>query len=231
MSDRLKPAKDYYSSSLHEPVKLRDYKGNLDGRNIQTIPQFFQECCRKYKNRPALAFESFEENTEVKEWTTLTYNEYEQNVEQTALLLLHLGIQPRTTVAVLSFNCPEWFYVELAAMRIGAVVAGIYTTNSSEAVYHVLETSEASVCFVDNAQQMSKLYEIKTSLGKLKAVVQIHGPFKDYVDQEPQYYSWKKLFAMKFDKALREEMLLRESLVYANECALLIFTVSLSQLL
>lgn len=31
MSDRLKPAKDYYSSSLHEPVKLRDYKGNLNG--------------------------------------------------------------------------------------------------------------------------------------------------------------------------------------------------------
>lgn len=223
----LKPAENFTSCSLQDAVKLRPYKGKDDGRKLKTIPQFFQECCRKYKNRLALAYEiSDENNVGTKEWITLTYAEYEEKVEQTALLLLHLGVQPRSTVAILSFNCPEWFYVELAALRIGAVVTGIYTSNSPEAVHHVLETSEASVCLVDDAHQMSKVHEIKSRLPYLKAVVQIHGPFKDYIEQQSYYHRWRDLFEMKFAETLREELLRREKNVYANECALIIFTVS-----
>ncbi|KAM7351042.1 uncharacterized protein ACRADG_004023 [Cochliomyia hominivorax] len=218
----LKAAKNYYSCTLQEPVKLRSLKD--DERKIKTIPQFFHECCEKYKNIPALAYESVKENSGKSEWFTVTYGEYEKKVEHTALMLLHLGVKPRTSVAILAFNCPEWFYVEMAALRIGAIVAGIYCSNSAEAVHHVLETSDCSVCVVDDAEQMKKVYKIKSRLPHLKAVIQLNGPYEDYVGQESGYYKWQDLFHQEFEKSLKEELMLRESQVAANECAMLIFT-------
>lgn len=226
----LKPAESYFSCSLHEAVKIRTSSENLAKCSIKTIPQLFKECCEKYKHKPALAYETKQDvtNNEIPHWTFITYEEYEQKVEQAALLLLHLGVQPRTSVAILAFNCPEWFYVELGALRIGAVVAGIYTSNSAEAVHHVLESSDATVCVVDDAQQMSKVRAVKSRLNQLRAIIQLNGPYDEFVGKEPGYYRWTDLFEMQFNSTLREELVLRERDVAANECALLIFTVSLN---
>ncbi|XP_065357514.1 long-chain-fatty-acid--CoA ligase heimdall [Calliphora vicina] len=227
MVPSLKPASSYYTCSLHEAVKIRTSTENLADSRIQTIPQFFKECCQKFKHLPALAYEPPQENSSnssTTKWSTISYGEYEQYVEQAALMLLHLGVQPRSSVAILAFNCPEWFYVELGALRINAVVAGIYTSNSAEAVHHVLEASEASVCVVDDALQMSKVREVKSRLPQLRAVVQLNGPYDEFVGNEPGYYRWTDLFEMQFSSTLREELLLRERDVAANECALLIFT-------
>ncbi|TMW46352.1 hypothetical protein DOY81_008567 [Sarcophaga bullata] len=183
----LKPADSFYSCALDKPVKLRTSKENLEECKIQTIPQVFHESCQKYKNRPALAYESPEDRSK---WRFVTYEEFEKNVEQAALVLLHLGVKPRTSVAILAFNCPEWFYVELGAMRIGAVVAGIYTSNSAEAVRHVLEVSDATLCLVDDSQQMSKVRAIKSRLNQLRAVVQLNGPYDDFIGKEEGYHRW-----------------------------------------
>lgn len=232
----LKPAKSYTSCSLHEAVKTRITKENLAISKIQTIPQFFHECCQMFKDLPALAYEKplkpdkgckeTQQQCPQNTWTTVSYAEYEQNVEQAALLLLHLGVQARTSVSILAFNCPEWFYLQLGAFRIGAVCAGIYATNSAEAVHHILETSEAAVCLVDDALQMSKVRANKSRLQNLRAVIQLNGPFDEFVGNEPGYYRWSDLFEMQFSLTLREELLLRERDVAANDCALLIYTVS-----
>ncbi|KAM7351778.1 long-chain-fatty-acid--CoA ligase heimdall-like [Cochliomyia hominivorax] len=226
---RLKPANSYLSCSLHEAVKLRKSEEDPTECPIKTIPEFFKECCERYKNKSALAYESNGE------WCSISYKEYEKNVEQAALVLLHLGVKPRTSVAILAYNCPEWFYVELGALRIGAVVAGIYTSNSTEAVHHVLEASDASICVVDDMQQMLKVRAVKSRLNQLRAIVQLNGPYAENVDDEVDdgdgegdeklgYYRWQDLFAMQFSSTLREELVLRERDVAANECALLIFT-------
>ncbi|XP_037819883.1 LOW QUALITY PROTEIN: long-chain-fatty-acid--CoA ligase heimdall [Lucilia sericata] len=226
----LKPASSYHSCSLHEPVKIRTTTENLAECNIKTIPQFFKECCQKFKDVPALAYKVPKDNStssngsEDEQWETITYGEYEQRVEQAALMLLHLGVQPRSSIGILAFNCPEWFYAEMGALRINAVVAGIYTSNSAEAVHHVLEASEASVCIVDDAHQMSKVRAVKSRLNQLRAVVQLNGPYDEFVGNEPGYYRWTDLFEMQFSSTLREELVLRERDVAANECALLIFT-------
>ncbi|XP_073821683.1 long-chain-fatty-acid--CoA ligase heimdall-like [Musca autumnalis] len=216
----LKPATSYTSCSLHEPVKMLASEQNLKETKPQTIPEFFHDCCGKFKNSTALAYK---DNSET--WITITYEEYEKNVEQAALVLLHLGVQLRTSVGILAHNCPEWFYINLAAMRINAVSAGIYTTNSPEVVFHVLETSNASVVVVDDSGQLEKIRKIRTRLPQLKAVIQLHEPFDFGEDQQKEgYYRWRDLFEMQFTSSLREELRLREGQVAANECALIIFT-------
>ncbi|KAH8410205.1 hypothetical protein KR009_008322 [Drosophila setifemur] len=220
----LKPATSYTSTSLHEAVKLRLDEGGSFSQAIkpQTIPQFFAEVCEKHPELPALVWET--PGTGVDGWTTLNYRQYQEHVEQAALMLLSVGVRERSSVGILAFNCPEWFFSELGAMRTGAVLAGIYPSNSAEAVHHVLVTSEASVCIVDDAQQMAKVRAIKDRLPLLKAVIQIHGPFEGFVDQEPGYFSWPKLQQQTFSAELKEELLARERRVYPNECAMLIFT-------
>ncbi|KAH8287798.1 hypothetical protein KR018_000342 [Drosophila ironensis] len=220
----LKAATSYTSTSLHDAVKLRLEDGDAFSQSIkpQTIPRFFADVCEQHPELPALTWES--PGAGVDGWTTLNYRQYREHVEQAALMLLSVGVQERSSVGILAFNCPEWFFAELGAMQAGAVVAGIYPSNSAEAVHHVLATGEASVCLVDDAQQMAKIRAIKDRLPLLKAVIQIHGPFEAFVDQEPGYFSWQKLQEKSYPDELREELLARERRVYPNECAMLIFT-------
>ncbi|XP_059221735.1 long-chain-fatty-acid--CoA ligase heimdall [Stomoxys calcitrans] len=219
----LKTARSFTSHSLREPVKLLATQESLSEIKTQTIPQFFHQNCQQFKDCPALAFEASPQGN--KTWNTITYKEYEINVELAALALLYVGVEQRTSVCVLAFNSPEWFYIQFGALCINAIAAGIYTTNSAEAVLHVLSSSNASVVVVDDSHQMAKVREIRSHLPHLRAVVQLHGPF-DFDEKEQQVgcYRWPDLMNLKFGKELRAELQLRERNVAPNECALLIYT-------
>lgn len=105
-----------------------------------------------------------------------------------AKAFIKLGLQPRNTVAVISFNCPEWFYSELAAIHAGGIITGIYTTNSPEAIFHILNTSQSRILVVDDSKQMQKIRQIWSRLPNLKTVVQINGPFETDIGIGDGYY-------------------------------------------
>lgn len=67
-------------------------------------------------------------------------------------------------------------------------MAGVYTTNSPEAVYHVLESSNANIVVVDDTKQMDKIKEIRHRLPNLKAAIQLYGPYEPYVKRDDGYY-------------------------------------------
>lgn len=64
----------------------------------------------------------------------------------------------------------------------------MYTTNSAEAVFHVLDSSNANIVVVDDSKQMDKIKEIKHRLPNLKAAIQLYGPYEPYVKREDGYY-------------------------------------------
>ena len=118
----------------------------------------------------------------------LFHRQYEQNVHQTAKAFIKLGMSARSSVGVLAFNCAEWFYSAMGAIHAGGVIAGIYTTNSAEAVLHVLENSHAEIVVVDDSKQMDKIHAIKDKLPNLKAAIQIQEPYAPYMKKEDGYY-------------------------------------------
>lgn len=114
--------------------------------------------------------------------------EYQDISLHVAKVFIKLGLQPRHSVGILAFNCPEWFYASMGAIHANGISVGIYTTNSSDAVHHVLENSEANIVVVDDAKQMAKIREIKHKLPLLKAAIQLNGPFDEDLLEEDGYY-------------------------------------------
>lgn len=91
---------------------------------------------------------------------------------------------------------------------------------------HVLRSSHANIVIVDDAKQMAKIRQIRAELPLLKAAVQTHGPFDEYVNGQDGYYRWSDLLA---DEAslLEHEATLVERLAATrvNECCSLVYTV------
>lgn len=184
-----------------------------------TIPELLKKTAEEFPQHPALVYEDAEHT-----WKTVTYSQYQAKVEHTARAFIKLGLKPRHSVGVLALNSPEWFYTELGAIQAGGIIAGIYTTNSAEATYHVLDVSRANICVVDDEKQMEKVHSIRHKLPELKAIVQIQAPYAEYVNGEKGYYRWSDLAELDVSDVDKEYQTRLQN-IRVNEAAVLIFTV------
>lgn len=103
------------------------------------------------------------------------------------------------------------------------VIAGVYTTNSVDSCFHVLESSRANIVVVDDPKQMEKIRGIKDKLPHLKAIVQTQPPFAQYIRQADGYWRWNELEDMNTDD-VETEYRRRLSSIAANECCCLVYT-------
>jgi long-chain acyl-CoA synthetase len=106
-------------------------------------------------------------------WATLTWSDYATAVDETAVGLMALGIEPGDRVAILAGNRPEWHIADLAIMSAGAITVPVYPTSSSSQVAYVLDNSDARVCFVDDAEQLAKVLLHLGNLPTLEHIVMI----------------------------------------------------------
>ena len=95
---------------------------------------------------------------------------FHRHIEEAALGLIDLGVQPGDRVAILSENRPEWAMADLAILSAGAVTVPIYTTLAEPEVGYILRNSGAHLLFVSDPQQMSRVLHLQKELG-LKIVL------------------------------------------------------------
>ena len=93
-------------------------------------------------------------------WTPVSWPEAAARVEALAQGLLARGVRPGDAVAVLSRTRLEWVLLDWAIMSIGAVVVGLYPTNSAKECEYILAHSEAVLVFVENDEQRAKLASV-----------------------------------------------------------------------
>src|ERR1051326_5852967 len=77
-------------------------------------------------------------------WRTISWDEYHRQVRSIARALIATGTRKGDGVAVVGYNCPEWFYADIGAIYAGAVLAGIYTTSSAEQCEYIAAHCDAS---------------------------------------------------------------------------------------
>ena len=111
-------------------------------------------------------------------------------VSRTACGLKALGFTAGDRVTILSSNCPEWVWADLAAMCLGGGGAGIYPNDLPDQVEYVNEHSEARVAFVDTVEQLAKTDGFRSRLDSLQKVVVFHASDAELPD-DPKVISFE----------------------------------------
>ncbi len=121
---------------------------------------FFPWQLAQYPRQDALAYKYDGQ------WRTYSTQEVVQIIHELAAGLIGAGIQPDDKVAVVSYNRPEWNFVDQAVQRAGAVLVPLYPTASLYEWAYVLNDSGARFLFVEGddllekAQQMQREHPI-----------------------------------------------------------------------
>jgi long-chain acyl-CoA synthetase len=107
------------------------------------------------------------------EWRELTFAEVAEVVDEIALGLVGLGMEPGDRVSLLANTRPEWTLSSLAISRAGAVVVPIYPTNSPEECEWVVGNSDSRIVICEDAGQAAKIETVRGGLDKLEHVLLI----------------------------------------------------------
>jgi long-chain acyl-CoA synthetase len=104
-------------------------------------------------------------------WREVSWDEAEQRVDALAHGLLARGVGRGDAVAVLARTRLEWVLLDWAVMTIGAVVVGIYPTNTAAECAYILGHSEAVVAFTEDDAQSEKLAATRAETPALREIV------------------------------------------------------------
>jgi long-chain acyl-CoA synthetase len=141
--------------------------------SAQTIARSAATAAERYGDRPALRHRSGDG------WAEVTFAEAAVVVEEAALGLLTLGVEPGDRVCLLANTRVEWTYASLAISSTGCVVVPVYPTNAPEECEWVAGNSEARVIVCEDASQVAKITQVRDALPALEAIVVIDGPAGD----------------------------------------------------
>src|SRR3984957_16493688 len=119
------------------------------------------------------------------EWHDVSYTQLAGTVQEIALGLIDLGIEPGERVCILANTRPEWSYADMAATSVGAVVVPIYQTNSPEERLWVIADSGASAIVCEDASQLAKIAAVRERLPELRSVIVIDPPAEGTNGSEP----------------------------------------------
>ncbi|MEA2001261.1 MAG: AMP-binding protein, partial [Actinomycetota bacterium] len=154
------------------------------------------------------------------QWKPTSWRTYADEVVGAGKAMIALGIESGDVVTILGFNQSSWVIADMAAMAVGAVPAGIYTTNSPRECHYILDHAESSLVVIEDEGQWAKIEEIRGDLPNLRYVVMMRGgPTID----DPMVMSWEEFNTAGADVP-SEAFDARLASLEANQLATLIYT-------
>jgi long-subunit acyl-CoA synthetase (AMP-forming) len=104
----------------------------------------------------------------------VTWEQYAERVRRTAAGLAALGVRRGDTVAFMLTNRPEFYWVDVAAMHLGATAFGIYNTFAQEQVEYVLRDANCAVAITEQAFA-DMLGRVRRACPQLMHIVSVDG--------------------------------------------------------
>lgn len=103
-------------------------------------------------------------------WKPYDWAHYYATARQFAFGLLASGIQRGDRIAIASEDTPEWYYADLGAQMIGAIVVGIYPTNPWPELQYIVRHSGARIVVTGDQEQTDKVFDAISNSDGLPAV-------------------------------------------------------------
>jgi long-chain acyl-CoA synthetase len=146
-------------NTLQRPVASR-------GLDAATLCESFQITAATCPQRVALRTSG--------DAVVVTWEQYAERVRRTAAGLAALGVRRGDTVAFMLTNRPEFYWVDVAAMHLGATAFGVYNTFAQEQVEHVLRDANCAVAITEQAFA-NTLEQARRACPQLMHIVSVDG--------------------------------------------------------
>src|SRR5690349_4721698 len=85
-------------------------------------------------------------------WQSITAREFCDRVYWLALYLESQGMTSQDVGTIFSYNCPEWVHLDLAAILLGGMSAGIYPNSSQKDILYILNHTQSRFLSVQNKE-------------------------------------------------------------------------------
>ena len=131
----------------------------------KTLPRIFFDRVAKCGDEIALREKDFGI------WQTITWNKYLEHVRHFAMRLTSLGFRRGDHLAIISENCREWLYADLACISLGGISLGVYPTSPYLEVKYVVHHSDSIIVVCEDQEQTDKILEVIDELSKLKKII------------------------------------------------------------
>ena len=109
-------------------------------------------------------------------WDSMTFAEMADKAARAASGLRDLGVTKGDRVVLMMRNIPEFHYLDLAVMLLGATPVSIYNSSSADQVSYLAGHCSAKVAIVENEGFMAKFLEVSDQLPELTSIVTIVDP-------------------------------------------------------
>ena len=131
----------------------------------ETLPQFLKLHAEQSPDKIAIRLRDYGI------WQAVTWKDYYDHVKYFALGLIHLGLVPEETIAIIGDNRPEWVMAELAAQSVGAKSIGIYQDSVVNEMIYIFNHADVSFIVVEDQEQVDKILEMWDELKGIKKVI------------------------------------------------------------
>lgn len=93
-------------------------------------------------------------------WVKYSTQEYANRVNYISYGLMQLGIKKGDCIATITANRPEWNFLDMAIMQIGAIHVAIYPTISESEYDYILHHADIKLIFVSGWELLRKINNI-----------------------------------------------------------------------
>ena len=111
------------------------------------------------------------------EWKTYSTAEVKDIVNKLSAGLLQIGvsgndmtIENQDKIALVSKNCPEWLFLDLACQQIGAALCPVYPTTNINELEFIFNDATVKYVFVSGQDILDKVNNIRDRIPSLKNV-------------------------------------------------------------
>ncbi len=103
-------------------------------------------------------------------WVKHSAADFIRHVDEVSYGLLAMGVRKGDKIATLSNNRPEWNFLDLGMMRIGAIHVPVYPTISASDLHFILKDAEVSYVFVSSQELWDKVESVTKDVEGIKGM-------------------------------------------------------------
>ena len=108
-------------------------------------------------------------------WTTISWQNFNEQVVHIAAGLIGLGLKNEERVAIASMTRYEWVAADLGILTAGGAVTTVYAQTEPDDVAYILNDSETKFVFAENEEQLTKLRNRKHQIPNVQKVIVFEG--------------------------------------------------------